>query len=318
MSRISDALRKAEEEKLDAANEARISPLKGEQTLSIAGNSAQSPVISRASAGIQGARLGSLTQAQSRLLEFVGLIPPASWDPDRNSLMFVDGDKGMPGSEQFRTFRYRLNTLREKQKIKKLLITSPIQGDGKTFVAANLAHAFSWQKEKRVLLIDGDLRASRLHSLLGAPLSPGLSDYLAGDADAFAIVSRGTWRNLFLIPAGSEAANPNELLGNGRLAELLEDVSEAFDWIIIDSPPVVPVSDSKVIAESCDGALIVVRVGQTPPDLAQKAYREFKGKSFIGVVLNRVEPDSVHGYSYYQEYAAKSGHRNGKSIRRRS
>jgi protein-tyrosine kinase len=313
MSRISDALRKAEEEKLDAAQDTRLSPLRGEHDLATTENPGQSPVIPMEGAGLRAAGFGQLTHTQARLLEFVELIPASPWDPDRNSLMFVDGDKGMPGSEQFRTFRYRLNTLREKQKIRRLVITSAIQGDGKTFVAANLAHAFSWQKERRVLLIDGDLRASRLHSLLGASASPGLSDYLAGDADEFAILARGKWRNLFLIPTGSETSNPNELLGNGRLAELLELVSPVFDWVIIDSPPVVPVSDAKVIAESCDGALIVVRAGQTPPDLAQKAYREFKGKPFVGAILNHIEPGSVYGYSYYQQYESKSGQksRNG-------
>ncbi|MGD0695543.1 MAG: CpsD/CapB family tyrosine-protein kinase [Terriglobia bacterium] len=234
------------------------------------------------------------------------------WSPDPRSMIRFDGQPSGPGREEFRALRARLNLVRERQRLQKLLITSALPEEGKTFVAANLAQAVFWQQERQILLVDGDLRASHLHLALGAPLAPGLSDYLSGNADEFAIIKRGSQPNFFFIPSGRTVSNPTELLENGKLRVLLQRVASAFDWIIIDAPPVVLVPDAKVIAELCDGVLVVIRAGETPFDLAQKAYSEFRGKSFLGVVLNRVDARLTYGYHYYYERKARTAGSNGK------
>lgn len=220
------------------------------------------------------------------------------WTPDPTAMVCFDKEFLSHGGEEFRTLRSRLNIVRERKTLQKLLITSPIAEDGKSFIAANLAEVLLWQGNRHVLLIDGDLRASRLHVSLGTSSVPGLTDYLSGEADEFAILRRGAQQNLFFIPSGKQASNSSELLENGRLRVLLQRMSTVFDWIIVDSPPVGPVHDAKIIGELCDGVLTVVKAGATPFDLAQRACKEFKEKAFLGVVLNQVELDAMYGYGY--------------------
>jgi capsular exopolysaccharide synthesis family protein len=222
-----------------------------------------------------------------------------SWNPSPKSTLFFDGRSSTMGAEEFRTLRSHLYLIRGQRELQKLLITSPLRLEGKTFTAVNLAGVLVRQKERRALLIDADLRSSKVHLALGAPLTPGLSDYLSGAADEFAVIQRGSVDNLYFIPGGKPAADPSELIGNGRLKLLLERLAPVFDWIIIDSPPVVPVSDAKLLADLCDGILVVIHAGVTPSDLAQRACQEFREKDLLGVVLNRVDAGTTYG-SYYQ------------------
>jgi protein-tyrosine kinase len=217
-------------------------------------------------------------------------------------MLFYNSEQG-PGTEQFRTLRSRLYQMREKQPLKKVLVTSSLPKEGKSFVAANLAQALVWQHGRRVLLIDGDLRASRLHLALGSALTPGLSEYLLGEADEFAIMQRGAMENLFLIPAGRSTSKPAELIANGRLKFLLSRVEPLFDWIIVDSPPAVPVSDAGLMANHCDGVLMIVRSNATPFDMARKARAEFDDKLLLGVVLNGIKGGSSAYSEYYSAYA---------------
>jgi tyrosine-protein kinase Etk/Wzc len=118
-----------------------------------------------------------------------------------------------------------------------LLVTSTVPGEGKTFVTSNLAQSIVRQPDRRVLIIDADLRCARLHTHLGAPSSPGLTDYLRGEVDEMAVIQQGQDGNLFLIAGGVEVTNPSELLLNGRLKKLIDRVAPVFDWVIVDSPP---------------------------------------------------------------------------------
>ncbi|MHB8652823.1 MAG: polysaccharide biosynthesis tyrosine autokinase [Terriglobia bacterium] len=232
--------------------------------------------------------------------------PEGKWNPDPTTMVCFDKEFLTRGGEEFRTLRSRLNLIRERQPLQRLLVTSPMAGDGKSFIAANLAEVILWQGDRHVLLIDADLRSPRLHLSLGTSSTPGLTDYLSGEADEFAILKRGAQKNLFFIPSGKQVPNSSELLENGRLSVLLKRMSSIFDWIIIDSPPVVPIHDAKIIGDLCDGVLTVFNAGVTPFDLAQRAYKEFKGKAFLGVVFNQVNVESIHGYGYYQ-HQTKTG-----------
>ena len=170
-------------------------------------------------------------------------------------------------------------------------------------MAANLAQSIVRQPDRKVLLIDADLRASRLHQVLGAPREPGLADYLKGEADEFKVMQKGTDAHLCLIPAGCEVSNPSELLLNERMKCLLELVTPIFDWIIIDTPPALPVHDASMMADLCDGVLFVVRAGSTDNQMAAKAAAAFQEKNLLGVVLNRADGDAGYG-GYYYSYPA--------------
>jgi capsular exopolysaccharide synthesis family protein len=164
----------------------------------------------------------------------------------------------------------------------------------------------------RVLLIDADLRKPSLHAALGAPVTPGLSDYLQGAADEIAVVQRGAAENLYVIAGGCSQA-PADMLAGSRFQTLMAHAADLFDWVIVDSSPVVPISDATVLAQHCDGVLLVVRAETTPFDLAQKARDEFRNSEVLGVVLNQVTDRSSHTPYYYSAYrgaAPSSGSAN--------
>lgn len=223
----------------------------------------------------------------------------SDWTPDKKTMLFFNSEEQGYGSEEFRTLRSRLYQLREKQPLKKVLITSALPKEGKSFMAANLAQVMVRQHGRRALLIDADLRGARLHLALGTNAKPGLSEYLMNETDEFGAMQRGPMENLFFIPSGREVANPAELVANGRMKTLLNRVEGLFDWIIIDSPPAVPVSDASLMADYCDGVLMVVRSNATPFDIARKARQEFTEKALIGVVLNGIAAGSSPYTQYY-------------------
>jgi capsular exopolysaccharide synthesis family protein len=235
---------------------------------------------------------------------------PQPWVPDEKTMLFFNGDDMARGSEEFRTLRSRLYHAREKMPLKKLLITSALPKEGKSFTASNLAQVLARQHGRRVLLIDGDLRGPRLHMMLGTTSSPGLADYLQGGSDEFSIMQRGPMENLFFIPSGQEISDPAELVANGRLKLLLQRVEALFDWIIVDSPPAVPVSDASMLAKACDGVLMVVRSNATPVDMARRARQEFPDEALVGVVLNGTNMDAMpytrYYYNAYQKSATES------------
>lgn len=226
--------------------------------------------------------------------------PQADWHPDPLTMLFFEEDDKRLGTEEFRTLRSRLYQIREKMPLKRLLVTSALPKEGKSFVAANLAQVMVRQHGRRALIVDADLRNPGMHRHLGTAQSPGLSDYLAGECDEFAALQRGPMENLFFLPAGRVVASAPELLSNGRLKLLLQRLEPMFDWIILDCSPVIPVSDSTLVANVCDGVLMVVRSNVTPSDMARRAREEFPDKLLLGVVLNGT-PSGAQTKYYYGE-----------------
>jgi len=305
MSKIHEALKKAQEERQvdypsrnrQAVEEIELSPSPVlQEEVGVTATSGEPQLLV-----LQSGRDG-LTAEDPRFENILKNCSKPVWKLDPNSVVFGKSNAPKSGAEQFRTLRSRLAQMRETSSLKTILITSAISGEGKTFVSSNLAQAIARQRERRVLLIDGDLRRSRLHIQLRAPQSPGLSEYLRGEAQEMSIIQRGQEENLCFIPGGSLVPDPSELLSNGKLKDLLERLAPVFDWIIVDSPPCVPVSDSLVLADHCDGVLLVVRAASTPLGLAQKARQELQGRNVIGVVLNAVEDVHAYGGYYYDGY----------------
>jgi protein-tyrosine kinase len=319
MSRIHEALKKAEEERA-AAQAAGMPPVFGEpvvdpavyeETVSaaaLASGALSTPVAGPSTAHLGMPALGSPFSLDTLLARSAQL----EWNPEAATNLFMNGDDAARGTEEYRTLRSRLYHLREKITLKKVLVTSALPKEGKSFTCSNLAQVMVRQHGRRALLIDADLRAPRLHQVLGTTSEPGLSDYLAGKRDEFSIMQRGPLENLFFIPSGTLADNPAELVGNGRLKLLLQRVEPLFDWIVIDSPPAVPVSDASVLAKACDGVLLVVRSNATPSDAARRARQQFPDEQLVGVVLNGTHPDEAPYARYYYESYQKKSNGNGK------
>jgi len=225
----------------------------------------------------------------------------SSWKPDADSMMLEDALDSTVSHEEFRRLRSFLYEVRRKQSLRRLLISSALSGEGKTFVAANLAQTMARRPNESVLVVDGDLRLSRLHRPLGAASSPGLSEYLEGGADIFSVIQRGPMDNLFFVAGGLPKTNPADLISNGRLEVLFQRLAPAFDWIVMDSPPALLVTDASLLASLCDGILLVIRAGVTPIDMARKALQMFRNKPLLGTVLNGSRPRTP-----YKDYYGRS------------
>ncbi len=306
MSRIHEALKKAEQER--AASQGGPA-----QTASATTPVADPPMFADAPAAAMPASAVASNAAMPTFGGSFGIdtllarCAQTEWHPDLKTMLFMSSDDTARGTEEFRTLRSRLYHLREKMTLKTLLVTSALPKEGKSFTSANLAQVIVRQHGRRVLLIDGDLRGPRLHQMLGTTAGPGLSDYLQGKNDEFSIMQRGPLENLFFIPSGTGIEDPAELVGNGKLKLLLQRVEPLFDWIIIDSPPAVPVADASLLAKACDGIIIVVRSNVTPSDAARKARQDFPDQALVGVVLNGTSEDAAPYAHYYYEAYQKKG-----------
>src|SRR6266849_2766229 len=301
MSRIHEALKRAEQERA-ASQGGHVESLHTMDVPAV-GSAGAPPVIERAPLSTPAS--AAAVPAFSNAFTFDTLLArcaQSEWNPDPKSMLFFNEDERKYGAEEFRTLRSRLYHTREKMPLKKILVTSALPKEGKSFTSANLAQVLVKQHGRRILLIDADLRGPRLHAMLGTTASPGLSDYLQGANDEFSIMQHGPMENLFFIPSGQQISDPSELVANGRLKFLLQRVEALFDWIIIDSPPAVPVSDASVLAKSCDGVLMVVRSNATPVDMARRARLEFPDQALVGVVLNGMDSDATYSRYYYESY----------------
>ncbi|MGA7909026.1 MAG: CpsD/CapB family tyrosine-protein kinase [Candidatus Sulfotelmatobacter sp.] len=302
MSRIHEALKKAEQERAGSPG-GPAQPNFAAVAAELPALAEERPLASTSAAGVpEHAAVPSFASPFS-VEALLARSAQLAWNPDPKTMLFFNGDDMARGAEQFRTLRSRLYHAREKMTLKKILVTSALPKEGKSFTAANLAQVMVRQHGRRVLIIDGDLRAPQLHMMMGTTCTPGLADYLRGENDEFSIMQRGPVENLFFIPSGHQISNPAELVANGRLKLLLQRVEPLFDWIVVDSPPAVPVSDASLLATACDGVLMVVRCNATPFDMARRARQEFSDQALVGVVLNGADGEaSAYARYYYEAY----------------
>jgi capsular exopolysaccharide synthesis family protein len=314
MSRIHDALQRAEQERLAApavnalANHAEGWEKDAAAVASIPAPGREMPTVDELLAAVRQPDSSKVAESfkTADVRDPMSELPSSPWSPDSHRLLFssTNGPATVGkavGEEEFRTLRSRLYRIREAQPLKAVLIGSAVAGEGKTFVTGNLGQVMARQHSQRVLMIDCDLRKPELHTWFGTSCKPGLTEYLRGSADEAAIVQRSPKENLYLIPAGEKVSNPAELLGNGRLNKLLEQIGPSFDWIVFDAPPILPVADASQIATLCDGVLLVVLAGSTSFELAQRARLELKHAPVLGVVLNQVGKNHTYA-SYHYKY----------------
>jgi len=210
-------------------------------------------------------------------------------------------------SEAFRSLRTRINFSKMKDSpIQTILITSSAPREGKTTVSVNVGGTFALSGKKTVIL-DLDLRKPRVHHLFEVQKTPGVTDYLFGDVSYDNLVRKSEIENLFFISAGTIPPNPAEVLGSKQMQDFLQKLDEDFDMIIIDSPPIVAVTDSEILSKIVDATILVVSANITEIDLMEKAAEllSAEGGSFIGVLLNRFSYRSGYGsyYKYYYYYS---------------
>jgi len=257
-------------------------------------------------------------------------IAQHSWKPNTTAFPTLT-DRGA-GVEQFRRLRSHVYQAHAEAPLKTILVASGMPAEGKSFIAANLAMSMARNSVNNILLIDGDLRRPTLHDLLGAPNTPGLSDYLAGTAGLIDIMQRcrrpktagdagaDIVSNLTFIPSGRSSDNSSELVANHRIEELIAAVSPHFNWIVIDSPPVLAVTDAADLARAADAILLVAREASTRYDVAQRTQAAFSNSRILGFVLNAVEDAPRKGsydYGYYYYHSETEGTDRARKLKDR-
>jgi protein-tyrosine kinase len=209
-------------------------------------------------------------------------------------------DPRAPISEQYRTIRTNIQFSSVDESIQSLLITSSGPGEGKSTTVANLAIVFA-QQGKRVLLIDADLRKPTVHYTFQLNNHIGLTNVLTKQSTIVASVIKTDIENLFVMSSGPIPPNPAELLGSKAMDEFLEAALQQYDMVIFDTPPVLAVTDAQILANKCNGTILVVNSGKTEIEPAVKAKElllSSNGK-LLGVVLNNKKVKDSQYYYYY-------------------
>jgi capsular exopolysaccharide synthesis family protein len=219
--------------------------------------------------------------------------------PADSRLVSVVGKDSL-AAEKFRFLAVRLRHLQQRRTLKQLLITSTIPEEGKSMVAANLACTLASRRQQKILLLEGDLRRPTMQAQFGLGKVPGLSEYLEGIADAIIPVYRLEALGIWVMPAGSAPENPLELMQCGRLSPLMEKLKAWFDWIVIDSPPVLPLADTSVWTRLADGILLVTRQGKTDREQLKRGLEAIEPSKLLGALLNS-SSNAAHN-DYYQRY----------------
>jgi protein-tyrosine kinase len=205
-------------------------------------------------------------------------------------------------AEKFRLLGVRLRQMQQSRPIKKVLVTSTIAEEGKSMVSANLACVLARRKRQRVLLIEGDLRRPVLAQQFGLGKLEGLTEWLRGEAESPGNIYHLQGPDFWLMPAGHPPTNPLELMQSARLAALIGQVTTMFDWIIVDSPPLLPLADTTVWARLTDGVLLVVREGKSEKRPLERGLEMLEKADLLGVVVNSSTNGNHH--NYYQRYAS--------------
>lgn len=219
----------------------------------------------------------------------------------RKQVVAHDADPRGLRAEGFRKLRTNLRFINVDQPPRTIVVSSPLKGDGKSNVALNLAFSLA-EDGARVILVDADLRCPSIASCLGLIEDAGLTSVLSGQAGVTDVLQRAERRSAIdVLTSGPVPPNPSELLGTQRMQLLLQELSAGADYVIIDSPPLLPVTDAAVIAANADGVVLVVRAGRTKRDELASAVKSLGvvPGSMLGVILNMVTTRKNGRYHYY-------------------
>jgi protein-tyrosine kinase len=220
----------------------------------------------------------------------------------------VDGTRPHEApTEEFRTLRTRLNHMQTLQPIHSLVITSPSPAEGKSFAAVNLALVEANLAGNLTVLADFDFRRPIVH-LFQIDRSPGITDYLQGKAELHEIIKKVAGMNLYVMPAGEGVLNPLELLNLRSAKDLLKTLPTIFNWVILDTPPLLFAADANLLSTMCDGTILVVRIGATTFDSVTRAMQSLCENNILGTMVNGARRGELYSkYTYYHSYYSKGG-----------
>lgn len=225
------------------------------------------------------------------------------YDPVADALIVNPSKPREAPAEEFRSLRTRLNHLQTQQPLHTLVVTSASPAEGKSFTASNLAVTQSQLTGKRVLLADFDFRRPTVDKIFRLPASPGITDFLMGKARVGEIITKIGDTNLYVMTAGDPVSNPLELLNLKECGALIDGLRNHFDWVILDSPPLLFAADGNLLATMCDGTILVVRIGTTTFDSVTRAMQSLCENNVLGVVVNGARRSELYSkYSYYHDY----------------
>lgn len=230
-------------------------------------------------------------------------------------------DTQSPVTEQVRHIRNNLESVLGDYTSRLLVVSSPLSGDGKTIIAGNLAVVLADSPNHEVVLVDADMRKPDQHSLFGTRQTPGLADYLRGRCEYQDIFHATELPNLRVVPAGRPPRHPTTLLESDRMRELIEMMHQQHQWIVIDTPPLLPVADAAIIARDSLGLVMVVRMGQTPAGVIARAQEQLAeaGLPVLGCILNdytRQSKEDNYYYKYYGYGKERKRHRHDRKSKK--
>lgn len=246
--------------------------------------------------------------AASRSLDRAALshdVPEQGIDIGEVSRIALLSDPRSPEADRFRFLRMRLRDFRRSAPLRSLMITSALPGDGKSRIALNLAATLAEEEKHSVLLIEADLHCPTLAQDLGIPAAPGLAEYLEEGIDPVLSLRRIHPLHFHLMQAGTAKLNPASLLQSASFSSLMDIMCSRFDWVLIDTPPVVPLTDALLVSRQVDGSLFVIRAGHTPREAAEEALSRLRPNRAIGIVFNGAEELSRLYAKYSRYYGRK-------------
>ena len=317
MSRIFDALRRSESEqsgdntellpesqellrrterRIASRWEAKAPAHENEAENGIDGYQLSGPESARVDGAVEPVSDGSWT-AEERLA-FLNKIQsqPISLEPGSRLVCLTDRES--PTAEAMRLLTVRLRDLRRIKPLKKVLVTSTIPREGKSTISANLACALARGNEEKTLLIEGDVRLPTLRQMFGIEVVPGISELIEDGRDASECVHYLDEAGVWVLPTGRIPRNPLEVLQSERLPEVMDHLAECFDWIVIDSPPVLPLADTSIWMRLVDGILLVARQGTTEKQQLQRGLEALVPQKVIGALLNCSVASAYSDYYY--------------------
>jgi capsular exopolysaccharide synthesis family protein len=219
------------------------------------------------------------------------------------------------GAEKFRALAVRLDDMRRHHQLKSLQVTSSVINEGKSFVAANLAVTLAKYSGSKTLLIEGDLHRPTLASMLGLKDLQGLSEWWSGrNQDLSRFLVRLTGTALWFLPAGKACDRPSEILRSAQLAEAFAQLAGRFDWIVVDSTPMLPVIDANLWSRLIDGTLLVVREGVAPLKALKNGLQSLDNPKLIGVVINEASEFDQVDYDGQYYGARKYGDKRSEKL----
>src|SRR5688572_2837386 len=233
-------------------------------------------------------------------------------DARLNEKVVIDENMNSASREQYRRLAAVLHDAQSTAGLQVVMVASAVAGEGKTLTASNLALTFSESYQKRVLLIDGDLRRPTLHSVFRLDTASGLADGLLSSGDTKMLVRQVSTR-LAVLPAGRPSSDPMAGLTSERMKRLLDEARQSFDWVILDTPPVMLLPDAHLMSSMVDGVVLVVRAASTPHELVRRASEAVGRPRILGVVLNRAEPTGQHDHYQYYGYGYGVDSKRGKA-----